>query len=164
MRIQRFPLGLLNVFSAKDLGATPAEVEDKLRFTVESLQFYGAQARQILSGGVGASAPSATVPQVQLTIPANTFGLLFSADAAITTAVATTAAGFGVALARPDGPFTLVAAKDIVPAGGGQLFHCPFQAPYPILLPPGSIIGALLYTSVAGNSTVGLSADVALLS
>lgn len=163
-RIQRVPRGLnelLNIFG----GGTPTELEDRVRSTLDTLQCYGMQQRQVFGANNAALAENGSIVFVPSTVQ---WMMLFGVTVTViktATATALRAASFirynadlnqEAALASDDlGPFgaTETGAATVV-------FRCPF----PLLLPPNTSIGArlqILGTDATANVTIG--ADFGLL-
>lgn len=155
--IQRVPRGLTNVLG--QVGAvSPAALEDRVRATLEMLQFYGqTQAQQL----VATDAALASGTNLTLIVPQGQVWIVFAAQAQIVEDAAMTVldlflgVGFNggtVLAARHDGVFT-----------AGRIFASALHLPYPRVLMPGQFIGALpIYAGVA-TANVNISAQVGVL-
>lgn len=162
-KIQRVPRGLNDLLSSFG-GVTPAELEDRVQAVVELIQFYGLQQRVSLTGTSGAVGTSLTVPGVTVT-PSNTsWSVLFGAHGGVTNVTAaTTQLGFGICHQRPGGLPSMFETFNGVPVVASNVL-VGAQMPFPLLLPPGSTIGALLFSTLgAGTQVLTITADVGLL-
>jgi hypothetical protein len=165
LKIQRIARGLGELLSTFG-GQTPAELEDRTRGTVDLTQFYGGQQRQVLSAGAGGVAQSLSAPQANVVLSTNGWSVLFTAQALINgVTAATTQVGWGVFLTRANaGGSTLIAVENVQAPVVGSNLEVSFVAPYPMILPPGSSVGVLMFSSIgAATQTVGITVDFGLL-
>lgn len=162
-KIQRVPRGLGNMLSSFG-GLTPAELEDRIRGTVDLTQFYGNQQRQVLSAANAGFAASLTVPAAAVTPSASSWSILFAAMGTITpVAAATTHVGFGIGLVRPGADTIMLEARDLVPVVASNLVLS-FLASYPFLIPPGASVGLMLYSTLgSATQTGGITVDFGVL-
>lgn len=161
-RIQRVPVGLLNLLSIAG-GATPTELEDRVRSTLDLLQFYGVQQRQTFSANDPAAAEGTGV---NLVLP-NAWGVLFAASVTIIKTATMTALRGAVAI-RYNGDVNQeegLASEELGPFGAtetGAVSVIPLL-PYPRLLPPNTrILGraSIIGTDATCNLTVGANFGV----
>lgn len=161
LKIQRVPRGLGEMLSTFG-GQTPAELEDRARGVVDLTQFYGMMQRSVQTSGFVAAAASLTTMQAFIAV--NSWALLFAASAAISPVNAgTTQLGYGIAIQRPGGPAQLIQSQNSVPVVGSNVAES-MILPYPLLLPPGSAVGVLLFSTLGvGTQTGGITADLGIL-
>lgn len=167
--IQRFPQGLLNVLNMQAGGETPRVLSETVVGTMELLQFYGLTQRQVLTRGAAAQVvgtpmllSAGTFP-----LPVSSWCVLFAATASIVNAAAMTAAELSIQVRRGGSGFVSLTferytAADVGFASGSN--GLAFETHYPLLLPPGSDVGALL-TNLQGvaNATLSLTVEVGVL-
>lgn len=160
--IQRVPQGLGQLLSSFG-GQTPQALADQIFGVVELLQFYGLQQRVTLTNSAAGVASSTTTAQATVTPSATQWSVLFSIHTTVLVLAGTTEVGFGCTITRPSGSVIVLECKDIVPVVGSRLCVT-FAARFPIMLPPGSQVGVLLYSTL-GSATqdVAVTCDVGLL-
>jgi hypothetical protein len=159
-RIQRVARGLGDVLSIFG-GQAPSELEDRVRATLDLLQFYGLTQRQQFSNS-GVTAEGANL---SIVLP-NSWCVLFAASVSCATTAALTIAGIGVSIQRGTGnaqqPVSYSLYNITVGAGGALLDT--FVPPYPLLLPPGSVISGIPHQLIGeGNVTLQVQCDVGVL-
>jgi len=162
-QIQRLPRGLGDMLSSFG-GVTPAELEDRIRGVVDLVQFYGNQQRVALSAANAGFGTSLTVAAAAVTPSARSWSILFAAMGTITPVNAgTTHIGIGIGLLRPGFDTIMLEARDLVPVVGSNLVVA-YSSPFPLLLPPGSSVGLMLYSTLgAGTQTGGITVDFGVL-
>lgn len=166
-KIQRVPRGLDQLLSTFG-GQTPIQLADDVRAIIDLLQFYGLTQRSHAAGAVAGVGSSLINPQVTITPSLTNWSILFTAMAGIQPiAAATTWVGFGPILARAGTPgvsgFSILKAYEAAPPVGANAF-AEFVAPYPMLLPPGTQVGCLMWSTLgAGAQNVTISAEFGLL-
>lgn len=161
-KIQRIPRGLLEFLSING-PANPAELEDRVRATLDLTQFYGLTQRQQF---VATNAAVAIGANLSMTLPVDKWCVLFAASISVSTTATLTQVGIGIALTR--GP---AAAQQpvsygfqVVPASAGRATLNCFVPSYPLLLPPGSLVSGVVYL-LLGDATCAAQAqcDVGVL-
>lgn len=158
--IQRVPYGLQNVLSLAGAG-TPQELGDTVTPTFDLLQAYALNQRQSLVASSGAVAALGTVDIAPTTV----WCVLFQVHVTVTKQAGMTDVGAAVQIARGGGLGHFYAyGEPRVPGVAGNRLVVPYVAPYPLLLPPGTIISAFLATLVGvANAAVSVQADVGVL-
>lgn len=160
-RIFRVPRGLNELLSLQG-GETPRELEDRLRASIDILQFYGLQQRQVLTQqGVIAEGGS-----ISVVLPSN-WCVLFSASLTITKTATMTALRAALVLQR-DGLVNILQSTDMELGPFGATETGPasvaFWAPVPILCKPIAAVGAQLQIlGTDANATVSCTAEVGVL-
>jgi hypothetical protein len=165
LKIQRIARGLGELLSTFG-GQTPSELEDRTRGTLELTQFYGGQQRQVVAAGAAGVAASLTTPQAAVVLSLTAWTVLFAAHATIVpVAAATTQVGWGISVARANaGGAVLYAAENVQAPAVGSNLALSFVAPYPMILPPGSSVGNLMFSTLgSATQTVGLVVDFGVL-
>lgn len=155
--IQRVPRGLNDLLSAFG-GATPTELEDRLRATVDCTQLYGLTQRQVITRTAAALPQNSFVSIAgQDPVIVERWAVLYAATAIVVRTATMTALRFGVKVVRGGGSASTFVHVDGSPFAATDLgtSEAPFVAPYPILLPPPWDIRGFL-------NTVGTDATVAL--
>lgn len=160
--IQRVPQGLADLISSFG-GQTPRELAEEVHGSLELIQAYGLSQRTNLAAAAAGVPASLTTPQASFVLSLTRWTVLFAAHAGIqNVTAATTELGFGIALSRGSSfaqGFDLLETRDFVPVVGSNLF-LPWVAPYPLLCPPGSQIGVLLYSTLgAAAQSVTINAE-----
>jgi len=165
-RIQRVPQGLLNLLSLSG-GETPIELEDRVRSTLDLLQYYGLQ--QIRNVGTN-NAAAAEGTQVQILpaggLPVDTWFVLFSLTASIIKTATMTALRGGVFIGRAGANIQNLRSDELGPFGAtetGAVGVC-WTAPFPYICPPNTRLIAMaqiIGTDAAANVTCG--AEVGIL-
>lgn len=161
--IQRVPQGLLNVLGMQSAGATPPQLASSVSGVLDLLQFYGLTQRQILLTTNGALATN-TAMDLALT-PANSWGILFFAQATVGLDASMTSLTIRISLQRSSvGLFMGIASEQVqLPGIANDIGACGFVAPYPLLLPPSTTLRmSALFAGVA-SASCGLSAEIGLL-
>jgi len=158
-KIQRVPQGLNNLLSIFG-GQTPVDLEDRIRGTIELLQFYGLQQKRHVSGTNAAVAEGSSVA---LGPPDNEvqtkWCILFAATGTWQKTATMTALRASVAIARQSANFQSYAESELGPFGATETGAAGvvFIPPYPFLLiPPWSIQTPLkiLGTDATANGTL----------
>lgn len=158
--IQRVPQGLQNVLNLFGPG-TPPRLAQELVGTLDLLPFYGLNQRQTQIANNAALALAGTL---DLTVPANTWAVLFAATVSITKTGTMTHARLGLNIQRAAaGVFVTYASQDMGPYGAtlnGNANLC-FVPSSPILLPPMSVIrGILQGLGTDANANVSVVAEL----
>lgn len=155
-KIQRVPRGLLELLSISG-GGNPTELEDRVRASLELMQFYGLQQRQTLLANNAAAAENTLV---SVTPSATNWTLLFAAASTVTVTATMTALHHHVVTQRGGSTEIQIplATREIVIVGATVTgaCHCPWTPPYPWLLPPGAIVSALA-TIIGTDATASVS-------
>lgn len=141
-RIQRVPRALNDLISAFG-GATPQELEDRLRLTLESIQFYGLTQ---LQSGFGNQAALAEAASAQIILDATKWTVLFAAHGTIVRTATQTALEANVNLSRLTQFRPCLFAKEWTTFGATVTGTASFGGvlPYPLLCPPGSFVSCTL--------------------
>lgn len=162
-KIQRVPRGLNDLLAIFG-GGTPVELEDRVRGSLDFLQFYGLTQQQFPNS---ANAALAEAGVVSILVPSNQVWVLFSVNGVITKTATMTAAefsiGIGITLGASSGIFS---SGSLAPFGATEtgVVQRGFCLPYPRILLPGSQI--FLSLSILGTdatANVGLNACVGVL-
>jgi hypothetical protein len=155
--IQRVPTGLLNLLSMASSGENPRDLAATVSGVLDLLQFYGLQQRQIIFATNAATAEGTAVPIPALT----TWGVLFAANFTVAKTATMTALRAGIFVLRGSSPPTpmLMMAEELGPFGATETGSASFAfvPPYPLLLPPGSLIQGIpqiIGTDATANCTV----------
>lgn len=133
LKIQRIPRGLADVLSVFGQ-AQPAELEDRVRSTMDLLQFYANTQRQLRQASNPTMAEGAVV---SVTVPAGQYWLLLGADAIVAKTTTMTALAFNVTVAGIGASFFEAVTFG---ATHGGLMHCPYYPDAPRLLLPGDSV------------------------
>jgi hypothetical protein len=165
-KIQRVAVGLANILSLQG-GRTPELLGDGVASVLDLLQFYGLQQLTRLSASDAALAPAGNI---SIQTPANSWCVLFGANARIVQVAAATGIRLNILLNRTA---NASAATSLPIASGGPLgygaafagdFDLPWRAPFPLLLPPLSLIqGNLPLLTGVANASVNILAEVGIL-
>jgi len=154
-KIQRVPRGLLDFLSISG-GGNPVDLEDRVRAVIELTQFYGLQQMQT---GLASNAAAAEGTLVPLVLSAQQWTVLFAACATVTHTGTMTALAFNVNLTRTGAlamPLAQYSDLATVATATGAV-QAPWFAPYPLLCPPGSAVGAtatIIGTDATASVTV----------
>lgn len=138
--IQRFPAGLLNLLNMAASGRTPSHIDDTIFGTIDLLQFYGqtqVQTAQTNNAAVAEGVSVSVIPS------ATSWTLLFAAQVMIVKTATMTALRGSVSYQRSNVNLLQRLIEDqLGPFGATETGTCSlgWVAPYPFLLPPGSII------------------------
>lgn len=159
--IQRVPRGLNTLLSTFG-GLTPRDLADQVAGTLDLLQLYGLTQWQNRS----ANAPGLVVFSVlSITVPANETWVLFNAAVLVQKTATMTALAGGLFLGPDAGSLSAVAWQ--MPTGifgAAGAIRIPYVAPYPRVLPGGSVIAAQLdQLGTDANANVLLTASVGVL-
>jgi len=167
-RIQRVPLGLLNLLNTWG-GGTPAELEDRVRGTLDLTQLYALQQRRVLFTNNAALAEGGNVDVLTNEPPGtgNQWAVLFGATfTAVKTATATALRG-SIELRRSGGANSIkLASEELGPFGATETGPCNvvFWAPYPIILvPPWTVFGTLSILGTDANANCTIVAEIGFL-
>lgn len=155
-RIQRTPRGLNELLSIFG-GGTPTELEDRVRGTIELLDFYGLSQLQTTIGNNAAAAEGAGTSPA---LPAKNWFILFGASANVTKTATMTACRADIALNRgTDQGLLLFTSGDLGPFGATETGLCSFggRLDRPVLCPPGSIMPCLMRI-IGTDATAAISA------
>lgn len=139
-KIDRVPQGLLNLLATRG-GGTPAELEDRLRSTIDVLQMYALQQVQRFSGANAALAENVATGVV---LSATNWAIIFSAAGSITKTATMTALRAGILL-RPNGDQSLqhlVASAELGPFGATETGATSviWEPAYPRVVPPATAV------------------------
>lgn len=164
LKIQRLPRGLNDLLSIFG-GQTPQNLEETVRGSLELLQFYGLQQRQLLALNNAALAEGGNVQ-----VTAAQWFVLFGATVTVVkTATATALRGAifvnrsGSGAANSNLP---VSAQEGGPFGATETgaVHMPWQPSFPWLCPPGTTIqGFLAILGTDATANVTIQAEVGVL-
>lgn len=165
-RIQRVPQGLLQVLNMQNSGETPRELAASVAGIVDLLQFYGLTQLQRMSASDGALAEAGNI---SIQTP-NAWCLLFGANARAVQTATQTALRLNILINRTPG----AAAGTSIPVASGSPFaygatftgdfDVPWRAPYPLLMPPLSLIQAnLSLLGTDATASVNILAEVGVL-
>lgn len=140
--IQRVPRGLgdlLNIFG----GATPPELEDRIRGSLDLLQMYGSTQ---LQSGLGNNAALAEAGQVTIVMSTTRWTVLFGAHATVIKTATMTALRASVIVNRGTQFSPLLFSEALGPFGATETGNTSFggRLPYPLLCPPNSAVACLL--------------------
>ena len=155
MKIQRVPRGLNELLSIVG-GQTPAELEQRTRLTLESIQFYGTQQ---LQSGFANNAAAAEAAAVNLTLHPSAWTVLFGAQGAILKTGTMTALRGEVGIVRRTQFGVMLFAEELGPFGATETGTVSWGGylPYPLLCPPGTIVNArasVIGTDATANVSV----------
>lgn len=168
MTVQRFPAGLLELLSAKTSGWTPGAIARDVQPTLDMLEMFGNVAIEHKSIN---NAVAAENDYAELVVPANTWWLLYAADANYLKTGTMSLGLFSLRIAQPGGTDWVTIAYGPNSGtiwgstGALQVAACVFVPPRPWLLPPGTRIFARV--DVLGTDPtcdIGLNLRVAVLS
>jgi hypothetical protein len=154
-RIQRVPRGLNDLLSSFG-GATPTELEDRVRGSLELLQLYGTTQLQAASANAPAAAEGASIA---LTL-SNRWTVLFNAQGQVLKTATMTALRIAVSLNRNvQGGSALLFSDEGGPFGATEsgFVRIGGQLPYPLLCPPGTALQTtldILGTDASANISV----------
>ena len=161
-KIQRVPRALNSLLNVSG-GATPTELLDAVRGTVDLLQLYGASQLQTRTATNAALAEGGNLT---ITIPTNETWILFSATMLIAKTATMTALRaalfFGVDAANLAG----LASQELGPFGATETgaVRVVFYAPYPRILFPGMVIaGQAEIIGTDATCSAFLTAQVGIL-
>lgn len=155
-RIQRVPRGLNDLLSSFG-GATPTELEDRTRATLETLQFYGTTQLQAGSANAPAAAEAASIA---LVLAATRWTVLFNAQGQVVKTATMTALRLAVSLNRNvQGGSAILFSEELGPFGATETGFARIggMLPYPLLCPPGSAVQTtldILGTDATANISV----------
>lgn len=154
--IQRVPRGLSDVLSIFG-GQTPQMLGPEVLGTLELIQFYGLTQRSTLGANNAAVAEGVNVPAPALT----TWAVLFNATTTIIKTATVTALRGSVNINRGGGSAGLgliYAQEELGPFGATETGAATvvFFPDYPLLLPPGTVIGGSA-PIVGTDATVNLT-------
>jgi len=160
--IQRVARSLGDVLSLVG-GEGPKELSESVYPTLELLQFYGLQQRQVMFGNAAGQVQGGSVT---LTPSADRWSLLFGIDAAADCNAGLTGMALQILIRRQGvaGPSWPVASRELNPVIAANFtFHVDWQPGYPLLLPPGTAIFTVLslLTGLA-NTTISCTAEIGL--
>lgn len=159
--IQRVPRGLNELLSIFG-GQTPKEMEDRVRGSLELMQFYGSMLRRNFSS---AATPTAQNAILSATITTN-WAVLFSASCQAARTATMTALRMSVFVSGPGGISSCVVAGEASPYAATALgtYRLQWFAPYPVLIPPNTNIFANV-DSLGTDATVTIvaSCDLGIL-
>jgi hypothetical protein len=159
--IQRVPQGLLNVLSLQG-GRTPVALLDELRGTIETLQMYGLMQRTIETATNAALAEGGSV----IITTGNVWRVLFCATVHVTKTATMTALRSAVTIGRGNVPSIVHYSEELGPFGATETgaANIAFVPPYPWLLPPNSLVNALLQIlGTDATAVVSISAEFGIL-
>lgn len=142
-KIQRVPRGLNDLLSIFG-GATPQELEERVRGTIDLLQFYGLTQLQTTIGTNAAAAEGAGTSPA---LPPRNWFLLFGVSANVVKTATVTALRADIALNRAcDQALLLFTSGDLGPFGATETGTCSFggRLDTPLLCPPGTTIACLM--------------------
>jgi hypothetical protein len=162
-KIQRVPRGLNDLLSISG-GTTPVELEDRVRSTLELIQFYGLQQRAVFAGNNPAVAENVGVV---VTPSVGAWIVLFGASATIIKTATMTAlrASISYRLAGDVNQEPALASEELGPFGATETgaVSVVFRAPFPLILPPNTVFVAraqIIGTDATANVTVGVEAGI----
>lgn len=153
--IQRVPRGLadlLNIFG----GATPRELEDRIRGSLDMLQMYGTTQLQSAAATNAAAAENAAVAVI---LSSTRWTVLFAAHGTVVKTATVTALRADVTLNRGTQFSPLLFADELGPFGATETGNASFggMLPYPLLCPPGSLVqctARIIGTDATANVSV----------
>lgn len=154
-KIQRVPRGLNELLSIAG-GATPVELEERTRGTLELLQFYASTQLQAVSANNAAVVEANTL---LVKMSAERWTVLFSASATFVKTATVTALRGTISLNRRT-PFDAVLfTEELGPFGATETGGANFggMLPYPLLCPPDSILRVtpnIIGTDANVNATI----------
>lgn len=163
-QIQRVPRGLNELLSIFG-GGTPHELEDRVRVSLEALQFYGAMQRRVVSNADAAMAEGSQV----VVIPSTTnWFVLFGATAQCTKTATMTALSLALTVALNNQStqefglaFTEFQRFGATETGLVDVTHV---CPYPLVLPPNTAISARLrILGTDATASTSITAHVGVL-
>ena len=154
-RIQRVPRGLNELLSIFG-GATPTELEDRVRTILDALQMYGLSQRQVLTASNAALTEGTALG---IAFSATQWSVLFGAELQIAKTGTMTALRGSIRLQRTSSSSVTIAAEELGPFGATETgtVRLPFWAPYPILVPPNSFLfgrADIIGTDANCNATI----------
>lgn len=164
-KIQRVPRGLNDLLSIFG-GATPTELEDRVRATLEIMQLYGLQQRQTALATNAAAAEGAFVTIV----PSLTqWSMLFFATTTVAVTATMTALVVNVVLQRGGATdMTLPVASSQFTQFGATVtgsVNVIYAPDTPLLLPPGTVIsGSAPIIGTDATANVNIRAEFGILS
>lgn len=161
-KIQRVPQGLANLLAC--FTGAPSELEERVRGSIELLQMYGLQQRQILNTVNAAQAENTGI----VVTPSLTDWLVFfGASYTLTKTATMTALGVSIQMRRSGGAVSIALnAGQGGPFGATETgnFTLPYWAPYPILCPPGTVfIGSLLILGTDATANAQLTLEFGIV-
>lgn len=141
MKIQRVPRGLNELLTIAG-GVTPTELEQRVRLTLEGLQFYAATQLQSGFANNAAAAEGAAVP---LTLHATAWTVLFAVQGAIAKTATVTALRGALTINRRTQFGPLLFSEELGPFGATETGTVSFGGylAYPLLCPPGTVVNAI---------------------
>jgi hypothetical protein len=137
-RIQRVPQGLNDLLSIFG-GQTPIELEDRVRGSLELIQYYGLQQQQEIGVANGALAEGGTISATSNdTSVRSRFAVLFAASASLAKTATMTAARMRIIVARCGANGVTRAEKELGPFGATETGSTvvTYEPPYPLILRP----------------------------
>jgi len=164
--IQRVPKGLndvLNIFG----GATPRELEDRVRGSLELIQYYGLQQRRVSKTNDPALAEGST--GLGIILSQTQWCVLFVLSVTVIKTATMTALRSGLFINRQSGGAAVddqqVASEEQGPfgateSGAAGVIYVP---PYPMLMPPGASVRGIvqiLGTDATANTTLSVEFGV----
>lgn len=161
--IQRVSRGLNELLSLFG-GQTPRELEDRVRGTVELLQFYGTQQRRVVTGSNGALAEATATTLVLSTSWCILFGCAITAvkTATMTALRLDLAIRYNSDASQEAG----LASMEGGPFGATETGNVSliFRAPYPMILPPNTALTVRLpIIGTDATAAVVFGADLGIL-
>jgi hypothetical protein len=158
-KIQRVARGLGNLLNTFG-GQTPAELEDKVRSCIDTLQFYGLQQYQRRTDTNGTLAEAGLLT---ITVPANEHWILFDVGATIAMPAAITELQYSIHIGAAGQTVPIFQERYTVSAANA-FFAGGLMLPYPrVLLPTWTVILGLNSLVGAANANVSLFASVGIL-
>lgn len=162
--IQRAPQGLLDLLSLKDVSNLPQELLRDMRPTLDLLQFYGLQQRQVISNANAALAEGASVGVAAANAAVtNTWCVLFCANFDVVKTATMTALYVSLPITRGGGTPIPYAANELSPFGATVTGNVstPFVPPYPLLLrPPWDVAGFLGILGTDATASTIIQAEI----
>jgi hypothetical protein len=146
-RIQRVPRGLNELLSLVG-GKTPTELEERVRPTLELLQFYGLTQRRLVASTNAALGSGTTM---SVTLPGASWNVLFAASFAANGVAAFTSLALQLRVNGLKVGFLNVANPAVAFENSIS-----FVPPYPMLLEPGSSVEGFIQTAGAATAACAL--------
>lgn len=160
-KIQRVPRGLNQILSIFG-GASPTEMEDRVRLTLESLQLYGTTQ---LSASTSTNAATAEGANVSVTLP-NAWTVLYSVHCSVVKTATMTALRMSGAVNRGTLTGILLFSEECGPFGATETGTIAVGGllPYPLVCPPLSVVSVTpLIIGTDATASVGCFTEFGLL-
>lgn len=157
--IQRYPFGMLETLAIKGVAA-PSNLSETVAPTMEMLQFYGNQQRQLLTGVSAGLARGANLQAGN----SQQWCIVYGANVEITKTATMLLAGLSVFVS---GPFaTIFLASDFWTVGAAVAdgkWRLSWVAPYPMVFGPNTSFFANLDSCTDAAAAVSVSFSVGIL-